>query len=106
MLSLVLADITMVCSFCGAYRIPGQKENVEEKKFAATMVTDHTKTSTELKEMMPADMKSALPTALAESLITHVSFDFLKDLVSLDFGLTTMSGGFRIWLGAIPPTQP
>jgi putative membrane protein len=50
-----------------AAKIAEQKGNAEEKKFGATMVTDHTKTSTELKEMVPADMKSALPTALDDA---------------------------------------
>ena len=31
------------------------------------MVTDHTKTSTELKEIVPADLKPALPTALDDA---------------------------------------
>ena len=42
-------------------KIAQQKGNAEDKKFAAMMVTDHTKTSTELKEMVPSDMKPAVP---------------------------------------------
>ena len=45
-------------------KIAQQKGNAEDKKFAAMMVTDHTKTSTELKEMVPADLKPVSPTAL------------------------------------------
>ena len=35
-----------------AAKIAEQKGNADEKKFAAMMVTDHTKTSTELKSMV------------------------------------------------------
>jgi hypothetical protein len=38
-----------------------------KKQFAQRMITDHTKTSNELKDMVPADMKSALPTGLDDS---------------------------------------
>ena len=48
-------------------KIAQQKGNAEDKKFAAMMVTDHTKTSTELKEMVPADLKPVLPTALDDA---------------------------------------
>ena len=48
-------------------KIAEQKGNADEKKFAAMMVTDHTKTSTELKEMLPADLKSAVPAALDDA---------------------------------------
>ena len=48
-------------------KIAQQKGNAEDKKFAAMMVTDHTKTSTELKEIVSADLKPALPTALDDA---------------------------------------
>jgi putative membrane protein len=48
-------------------KIAQQKGNAEEKKFAAMMVKDHTKTSTELKEMLPADLKSAVPAGLDDA---------------------------------------
>jgi putative membrane protein len=51
----------------GAAKIAQQKGDAEEKKFAGQMITDHTKTSSELKEMVPADMKSAIPAALDDS---------------------------------------
>src|ERR1700748_1006955 len=35
--------------------------NADEKKFAEMMITDHTKTSSELKQMVSGDMKAALP---------------------------------------------
>jgi putative membrane protein len=50
-----------------AAKIAQQKGNANEKKFAEQMITDHTKTSNELKSMAPSDMKSAIPTALDDS---------------------------------------
>src|SRR6202012_2194818 len=50
-----------------AAKIAEQKGDAQEKQFAAQMITDHTKTSTELKSMVPADMKSAIPTGLDDS---------------------------------------
>ena len=50
-----------------AAKIAQQKGNADEKQFAQQLVTDHTKTSSELKSIVPADMKSALPTALDDS---------------------------------------
>ena len=41
------------------------------------MITDHTKTSTELKGMVPADMKSAIPTVLDDS--SQKQLDKLRD---------------------------
>jgi putative membrane protein len=60
-----------------AAKIAQQKGNAEEKKFADQMIADHTKTSTELKDAVPADMKSALPTALDDS--SQKKVDSLKD---------------------------
>src|SRR6201988_5103765 len=50
-----------------AAKIAEQKGNADEKQFAHQMITDHTKTSSELKDLVPAGMKSALPTALDDS---------------------------------------
>src|SRR3954470_13086563 len=47
-----------------AAKIAQQKGNADEKKFAEQMITDHTKTSSELKSMAGADLKAAIPTAL------------------------------------------
>jgi len=47
-----------------AAKIAQQKGNADEKKFAGMMITDHTKTSSELKQMVGGDMKAALPAAL------------------------------------------
>ena len=39
-----------------AAKIAQQKGNADENKFAEKMITDHTKTSTELKSLVPGDM--------------------------------------------------
>src|ERR1700743_260904 len=66
-----------------AAKIAQQKGNADEKKFAEQMITDHTKTSTELKSMVPADMKSAIPTALDDS--SQKKLDKLRDTKPDDF---------------------
>src|ERR1700748_664960 len=50
-----------------AAKIAQQKGDPEEKTFAGEMITDHTKTSTELKGMLSGEMKAALPTSLDDS---------------------------------------
>ena len=50
-----------------AAKIAEQKGNANEKTFAAQMVTDHTKTSTELKQMVTGDAKADMPTALDDA---------------------------------------
>ena len=50
-----------------AAKIAQLKGNAEEKKFAEMMLADHTKTSNELKAMIPANMKAAVPTALDDA---------------------------------------
>jgi putative membrane protein len=47
------------------------------------MVTDHTKTSTELKGLVPADKTSALPAALDDS--SQKKLDKLRDTKPDDF---------------------
>jgi putative membrane protein len=66
-------------------KLAQQKGNEAEKKFAAQMVTDHTKTSTELKGMVSSGkVKAELPTALDSS---HQSrLDKLKAANERDFG--------------------
>src|ERR1700760_1542903 len=44
-----------------------EKDNADEKKFAAQMITDHTKTSSELNGLVPTDTQSAIPSSLDES---------------------------------------
>src|ERR1700746_732205 len=46
-----------------AAKIAQQKGDAVEKKFAEQMITDHTKTSNELKGMVPTAMTSAHPTS-------------------------------------------
>ena len=50
-----------------AAKIAQQKGNADEKKFAEQMITDHTRTSSELKSLVPSDMNSAVPTSLDDS---------------------------------------
>jgi putative membrane protein len=50
-----------------ASKIAQTKGDAQEKKFAGEMITDHTKTSTELKGMVSGEMKAAIPTALEEN---------------------------------------
>ena len=66
-----------------AAKIAEQKGNADEKQFAQQMVTDHTKTSSELKDMVPADLKSALPTGLDDS--SQKKLDKLRDAKPEDF---------------------
>ena len=66
-----------------AAKIAEQKGNADEKHFAQQMITDHTKTSSELKDLVPAGMKSALPTALDDS--SQKKLDKLRDAKGEDF---------------------
>jgi putative membrane protein len=66
-----------------AAKIVQQKGNADEKKFAEQMITDHTKTSTELKGMVGGDLKAALPTALDDS--SQKKLGKLKDAKPEDF---------------------
>lgn len=43
------------------------KGNADEKKFAEMMIADHTKTSTELKSMVPDNMRTAIPASLDDA---------------------------------------
>jgi len=65
-------------------KLAEQKGNAAEKNFASQMVTDHTKTSTELKELVSSGkVKAELPTALDSS---HQSkLDKLKGQSGKDF---------------------
>jgi putative membrane protein len=60
-----------------AAKIAQQMGNADEKKFAEQMITDHTKTSDELKQMVPPEMKSAIPTSLDDS--SRKKLDKLRD---------------------------
>ena len=66
-----------------AAKVAQQKGNADEKKFAETMITDHTKTSTELKGLVSGEMKPALPSALDDS--SQKKLDKLRDTKPEDF---------------------
>ena len=66
-----------------AAKLAQQKGNATEKTFAAQMITDHTKTSSELKGMVSGDMKAALPNALDDS--SQKKLDKLRDAKPEDF---------------------
>jgi putative membrane protein len=66
-----------------AAKIAQQKGDANEKLFAAQMITDHTKTSSELKQMVSGDLKAALPTALDDS--SQKKLDKLRNAKPDDF---------------------
>jgi putative membrane protein len=66
-----------------AAKIAQQKGNADEKKFAEQMITDHTKTSTELKGMVSGDLKAALPSSLDET--SQKKLGKLRDAKPEDF---------------------
>src|SRR6202012_2649207 len=66
-----------------AAKIAQGKGDADEKKFAEQMVTDHTKTTTELKELVPSDMQSAIPSTLDDA--SHKKLDKLRDTKPEDF---------------------
>src|ERR1700710_1723101 len=66
-----------------AAKLAQQKGNADEKKFADQMITDHTKTSSELKSMVSGELTAAIPTALDDS--SQKKLDKLKDAKPEDF---------------------
>jgi putative membrane protein len=64
-------------------KIAKQKGNANEKTFADEMITDHTKTSSELKGMVSGDAKAALPTGLDGS--SEKKLGKLRDAKPEDF---------------------
>jgi len=66
-----------------AAKVAQQKGDADDKKFADMMITDHTKTSSELKSMTPADLKAAIPASLDASYQKKV--DKLRDTKPEDF---------------------
>jgi putative membrane protein len=64
-------------------KVAEQKGNAEEKKFAAEMITDHTKTSSELKSLLSGDMKAAIPSGLDDA--SQKKLDKLRDAKPEDF---------------------
>jgi len=75
-----ISDMTEIA----AAKIALQKGNADEKKFAEQMVTDHTKTSTELKALVTSgDVKAEIPAALDSS--SQKKIDKLNDTKPEDF---------------------
>src|SRR3954452_14853881 len=66
-----------------AAKIAQQKGNAAEKKFAEQMVTDHTKTSTELKGLVSGEMRGAIPASLDDS--SQKKLDKLRNAKADDF---------------------
>jgi putative membrane protein len=66
-----------------AAKIAQQKGDADEKKFAAQMIADHTKTSSELKGLLPPDLTSAIPTSLDDS--SQKKLAKLRDAKADDF---------------------
>ena len=65
-------------------KIAQQKGNADEKKFAGQMITDHTKTSSELKGLVTGgDVKAEIPAALDSS--SQSKLDKLRDAKPEDF---------------------
>jgi putative membrane protein len=76
----VVSDMTEIA----AAKIALEKGNPEEKKFAEQMITDHTKTSTELKGLVSSGaVKAEIPSALESS--SQKKIDKLKDTKPEDF---------------------
>jgi putative membrane protein len=74
-----ISDMTEIA----ASKLGQERGNAQEKTFASQMITDHTKTSDELKSMVPADAKAAIPAGLDSSSQSKV--DKLKDAKPDDF---------------------
>jgi putative membrane protein len=66
-----------------AAKVAQQKGDADDKKFADMMITDHTKTSTELEGLTPADLKGAIPASLDSS--HQKKLDKLRDTKPEDF---------------------
>jgi putative membrane protein len=65
-------------------KIAQQKGNADEKKFAGQMITDHTKTSSELKGLVSrGDVKAEIPAALDSS--SQSKLDKLRNAKTDDF---------------------
>jgi putative membrane protein len=67
-----------------AAKVADQKGDPDEKKFAGQMVTDHTKTSNELKGMVEkGDVKATIPSKLSDS--SQKKLNELQDAKQQDF---------------------
>ena len=69
-----------------AAKIAEEKGNAEEKKFAAQMITDHTKTSSDLKQLVSSgDVKADIPASL--DAVSQKKLDKLRDAKPADFAV-------------------
>jgi putative membrane protein len=74
-----LSDLTEIATS----KLAQDRGDADAKTFASQMITDHTKTSAELKALVGGDLKAALPTTLDE---THQKkVDKLRDAKAEDF---------------------
>jgi putative membrane protein len=76
---VAMSDMTEIA----AAKIGQERGNAEEKAFSTQMIADHTKTSEELKAMVPADAQAAIPAALDSS--SQSKIDKLKNAKPDDF---------------------
>jgi putative membrane protein len=76
---VAMSDMTEIA----AAKIGQERGNAEEKAFSTQMIADHTKTSEEMKAMVPADAKAAIPAALDSS--SQSKIDKLKNAKPDDF---------------------
>jgi putative membrane protein len=67
-----------------AAKVAQEKGNADEKKFAEQMITDHTKTSTDIKGLITSgDVKATIPTQLDDS--SQKKLTELRDAKPQDF---------------------
>jgi putative membrane protein len=76
---VAMSDMTEIA----AAKVGQERGNAQERAFATQMITDHTKTSEELKSMVTADARAAIPTALDSS--SQSKIDKLKKAKPDDF---------------------
>ena len=74
-----MSDMTEIA----AAKVGQERGNAEEKTFSTQMIADHTKTSEELKSIVPAEAKAAIPAALDSSAQSKI--DKLKNAKPDDF---------------------
>jgi putative membrane protein len=66
-----------------AAKVAQQKGNTEERKFAEQMITDHTKTSSEPKGIVPTELTPVIPTSLDDG--SQKKLDRLRNAKQEDF---------------------
>lgn len=74
-----MSDMTEIA----AAKVGQERGNAEEMTFSTQMIADHTKTSEELKSIVPAEAKAAIPAALDSSAQSKI--DKLKNAKPDDF---------------------